>query len=460
VRLSRFTEIATLWVAPPGKLNLFAAQALMRILVTGAYGLIGSACLTRLRSEGHELIGLGRSIEIARRRFPYARWIQANFVQLPDPIVWQTLLEGIDAVVNCVGVLQNGLGDSVKRVQLDATLALFKACERAGVRRVIHISALGVADDGSTVFSQTKAAAEAHLQTMALDWVILRPALVMSHAAYGGTAMLRGLAAFPGFVPLACADAKVQVIGIDDVSETVARAIAPDAPARVVWDLAHPQVRTLASIVVAIRAWLGMTPRRVLKLPRLIGNVAATIGDAVGWFGWRSPLRSTSLAQLDAGVVGDPTLWMTATGITPASLEQILAARPGNVQDRWFARLYLLKPLAFLGLAAIIIAQGLWGLIIFWRLRDTPYGIWSARLFPIILPYLAYDFLAPICGVALLFRRTARIAILSIFVLTLLQLADHVIRPGQHFTGFAQALAFDTPMLLALLFTLAILDDR
>lgn len=432
----------------------------MRILVTGAYGLIGSACLTRLRSEGHELIGLGRSIEIAHRRFPYARWIQADFARLSDPLGWQTLLEGIDAVVNCVGVLQNGLGESVKRVQLDATVALFKACERAGVRRVIHISALGVADDGPTAFSQTKAAAEAHLQTMALDWVILRPALVMSHAVYGGTALLRGLAAFPGFVPLACAEAKVQVIGIDDISETLARALAPDAPTRVVWDLAHPQVHTLASIVVAIRAWLGIAPRRVLKLPKSIGDVAATIGDAIGWFGWRSPLRSTSLAQLDAGVVGDPTRWMAATETRPAGLEQILAAYPANVQDRWFARLYLLKPLAILGLAAIIIAQGLWALITLWRLRDIPYGIGSARLFPIIPPYLAYDFLAPICGVGLLFRRTARISILSIFGLTLLLLADHVIRPGQHFTGFSQALAFDIPMLLALLFSLAILDDR
>jgi uncharacterized protein YbjT (DUF2867 family) len=92
----------------------------MRVLVPGAYGLIGSACLARLRSEGHELIGLGRSIDQARWRFPYARWITADFAKLTDPAAWQAFLQGIDAVVNCVGVLQNGLGDSIKRVQLDA----------------------------------------------------------------------------------------------------------------------------------------------------------------------------------------------------------------------------------------------------------------------------------------------------------------------------------------------------
>lgn len=90
----------------------------MRVLVPGAYGLIGSACLARLRSEGHELIGLGRSIDQARWRFPYARWITADFAKLTDPAAWQAFLQGIDAVVNCVGVLQNGLGDSINQIRM------------------------------------------------------------------------------------------------------------------------------------------------------------------------------------------------------------------------------------------------------------------------------------------------------------------------------------------------------
>ena len=53
------------------------------------------------------------------------------------------MLQGIDAVVNCVGVLQDGARDDVRRVQVEATTALFAACERGGVRRVIHISAIG-----------------------------------------------------------------------------------------------------------------------------------------------------------------------------------------------------------------------------------------------------------------------------------------------------------------------------
>ena len=80
----------------------------MRVLVTGGYGLIGSACLARLRRDGHALVGAGRSIAEARRRFSYARWIEADFARLANAEAWRPLLDGIDAVVNCAGVLQDG----------------------------------------------------------------------------------------------------------------------------------------------------------------------------------------------------------------------------------------------------------------------------------------------------------------------------------------------------------------
>ena len=97
----------------------------MRVLVTGAYGLIGAACLARLHAAGHDVVAAGRSLRSARRRLPYAQWIAADFTKLASAEAWQPLLQGIEAVVNCVGVLQDGLRDDVRRVQLDGTKALF-----------------------------------------------------------------------------------------------------------------------------------------------------------------------------------------------------------------------------------------------------------------------------------------------------------------------------------------------
>src|ERR1700733_12990389 len=115
----------------------------MRVLVTGGYGLIGAACLARLRAEGHDLVGAGRSIDEARLRFPYARWIAADFHRLTTPESWREALAGVDAVVNCVGALQDGVRDDLQKIHVAAPAALFTACEQNNIRRVVHISAIG-----------------------------------------------------------------------------------------------------------------------------------------------------------------------------------------------------------------------------------------------------------------------------------------------------------------------------
>lgn len=429
----------------------------MRILVTGAYGLIGSACLARLHGAGHDLVAAGR-VAAARRRFPYARWITADFARLTKPELWLPILAGIDAVVNCVGVLQDGVRDNVQRVQFDGTVALFEACVQSGVRRVVHISAIGAEPDGPSVFARSKAAAEVRLKTLALDWVILRPGLVLAPAAHGGNALLRGLAAFPLCSPLIGADAAIQTVDINDVAETVAQALAPDAPAKVVWDVAHPQANTLADIVRAMRGWLGFPPRRVLPVPRAVAATAATLGDAARWLGWRSPLSSTALAQLKADVVGDPRDWMVATGIVPRSLEDFFAAHPAAVQDRWFARLYLLKPLAIAGLAVATLTTGIVHLVAY---SKTPHlaEIWSMQK-----SYVLFGLFegAVICavGVGLAVRRTARLSLVCLLFLAFMQDA-YVVRTAARI-GFFPFSLFEVGIviILAILFTLAILDER
>lgn len=432
----------------------------MRILVTGAYGLIGSACLARLHAAGHDLVAAGRAAA-PRRCFPYAHWVTADFARLTKPELWLPLLAGIDAVVNCVGVLQDGARDNVQRVQFDGTVALFEACVQAGVKRLVHISAIGAEPDGPSAFSRSKAAAEARLKTLALDWVIVRPGLVLAPAVHGGSALLRGLAAFPLCLPLVGADARIQIVDVDDVAESVTRAVVPDAPAKVVWDVAHPQVHTLADIVRAVRAWLGFRPRRVVRMSRGLAVVMAWLGDAAGWLGWRSPVTSTGLAQLEAGVVGDPRVWIAATAVAPRSLDASLAARPAGVQDRWFARLYLLKPLALLTLTAITIAAGLEELITFWIMRvglfDVPFRITAVT----VLPLLVHSVIAPVIGAGILVRATSRLALSALLLVTILGILDYALRPSHHLNiGLLHALAFQAPMLLAILFTLAILDER
>ena len=80
-----------------------------------------------------------------------------------------------------------------------ATSALFAACERADIKRVVHISAIGASTLGAdrVCAQQGRGGGRIFRGGPTLDWVILRPGLVLAPTVYGGTAMLRGVAGLP-----------------------------------------------------------------------------------------------------------------------------------------------------------------------------------------------------------------------------------------------------------------------
>jgi hypothetical protein len=94
----------------------------------------------------------------------------------------------------------------------------------------------------------------------------------------------------------------------------------------------------------------------------VVGGLVARIADALAWLEWRSPLRSATLGQLAAGVVGDADQAQRLLGFQPKTLADLLAEQPSSVQERWFARLYFVKPLMLASLALVWIASGLVGL--------------------------------------------------------------------------------------------------
>jgi len=330
----------------------------LRVLVLGAYGMVGGAVADRLAAEGHAVTALGRTIAAARRARPDFAWVARDIGALARPEDWAPLLAGIDVVVNCAGALQDGPRDDVAAVQSVAMRALFAACGPAGVARVVQVSAAGAAPDAPTPFMRTKAEADAALAGFPRDWVVLRPGLVIGPQAYGGTAMLRALAGWPGPVLLLHADARIQTIGIEDLAEAVLAAAEGRIPARRAYDLVEAGSHGLAGLVAALRAWLGRPPARVLPLPAAIAPVAGAVGDLAGRLGWRTPLRSTALAEIARGVRGDPGPWSAAGGPPIRPLAETLRRHPATVQERWFSRIWPLKPVLVCGLAAFWLATG------------------------------------------------------------------------------------------------------
>lgn len=427
----------------------------MRIVLVGASGLIGSAILARLGLEGHELTAIARRTRVGRQG---VSWLGLNLKQATSVDQWTPHLTGIDAVIYCAGVLQDSPTDSTSAVHAQAPAALFAACERAGVKRVIYFSAMGAEKESLSAFSATKRQGEEALEASSLDWVILRPSVVIGRQAYGGSALFRSLASLP-VVPRIENAGRLQVVQLDDVVETVVRLLPEGAPSRISLDLAGPEPLTFNEVVAQFRRWFGRAPAREIVLPPALLDFGYWMGDVAGWLGWRPPMRSTARREMVRGAVGDPTGWMKVTGIEPRSLEQALTAEPVSIQERWFAGLYLLKPLLIGVFAAFWIVTGLISLGPGFALGTTL--MLESGAGPLSGPAVIAGALADIAiGLGILFRRTSRLALYGAVAISVFYALAATILVPQLWADPLGPILKILPILMLNLVALATLEDR
>jgi uncharacterized protein YbjT (DUF2867 family) len=425
-----------------------------RVLLLGANGFIGSAVLARFGVERVDV----RAVARRRDRSPAANveWRALDLATLLEPKDWLPHLEGIETIVNCAGVLQ---GAESRAVHVDSMHALYAACVPAGVRRVVLVSAIGVERGAVSEFSAAKAAGEDALMATGLDWVILRPSVVVGRAAYGGTALLRGLAALP--VTLEFPDVgPLQVVQLDELVATIVALSRPGAAARIALDVVGPERLPFSVVVDTFRHWLRLPPAPRWRVPRFLAAVSYRLGDFARVLGWRSPVGSVARRELARGAVGDPTAWQIVVGAQPTPLAAALAREPASVQERRFARLYFLKPVVIAVLALFWIVTGLISLGPGWDqglryLRDAgaPERLAEAAAVAGALADI-------VVGLGLAFRRTARGALFAAIALSVFYLiAGTLVLPQLWLDALGPMLKI-WPILALSLVALAVVEDR
>lgn len=333
----------------------------MKVLVTGALGFIGRHIVAALRERGHAVVAAVR----AGRRNEVADGVETVDCDLErdiDPAIWLPRLTGVDAVVNAAGVLK-ATPERFEAIHAQAPLALARAAAELGLRRFVQVSALGDPRDGGFVASKQRG--DDALLGCGLPVTVLRPSLVYALAgSYGGSSLLRALAAAPLLLPVPGRGRQaVAPLHARDLAALVVAALE-SAPGEHAVDGIHiavgPEVLTLADYLRALRRWLGLPWAPLLPVPMPLLRLAGALGDRFG----DGPLGATMVRMVARGNAGsgDEHARLAADfGTAPRKLHEWLAREPAHTQDRWHARLYPLAPLLRWGLGLMCLLSAVAG---------------------------------------------------------------------------------------------------
>lgn len=290
-----------------------------KILLLGGTGFVG-------RHVCEQLVRSGLGVTVPTRRAVNARSIQmlpsvdVLEVDVHDEAPLRRLLPGHDAVVNLVGVLH---GDEKRfraaHVELPQTLA--RAMLASGVRRLVHISALGASATGSSLYQRSKAEGEVVLRASGLDVSLLRPSVIFGAGDNFFNLFARLQASLPVML-LPGADARLQPVWVGDVARAVARCLQDPATVGQTYELAGPTVYTLRELV-GIAGRLSGHERPLIALPRALGYLQALALQCLPG----EPLMSTdNFASLETDNVASGQLpGLAELGIAPEALEPTVA---------------------------------------------------------------------------------------------------------------------------------------
>jgi uncharacterized protein YbjT (DUF2867 family) len=428
------------------------------IAILGANGLIGHALAVDLRRRGFAVRGYARHLTSAQKAALAEAVIVASPIALPQDAM-AALLADADIVVNCIGVLQGAESEVVHHAFVARLAAVCAQSEKL----LIHLSVPGETQDDCTAFSRTKRAGEQAIAASGTPFIILRPGFVVAKAAYGGSALIRALAALPLELPRRESDAVFAATAMGDICDTVALTVVwwrkGERGWAKTWDVMEQAPGTVGEVVGLFRSHNG-GPRPLLRLPGWLLAPGIAAADAVALLGWRPSIRHTAIAEMRRGVTGDPHGWMAETGIVPLPAQVAVATTPATVQEKWFGRLYLLKALALTVLVAFWCVSGLIALTVSF---EAACAILLAHGFSSELARdvtIASSLLDIGVGLVIAVRRFSHFGLAVGIIVSLGYMAGSALIAPELWIEPLGALVKTFPAIVLMLFCLAVVDDR
>ncbi|KTC99416.1 SDR family oxidoreductase [Legionella erythra] len=329
----------------------------MKIMILGANGFLGGHVTKRLLDSDHEVICAARHPEDILDKFPNANVMACDFLEDTTPAIWLPRLHGVDVLINCVGIFYHVNKAVIWTLHYLTPKAIYTAAEKQQVKKIIHISALGI-EPYDTEYARSKLAAEEWLKTLTIPACVLRPSFIYGQGARGGMALMASLASLP-IVPLpGHGEQCLQPIHIDDLSEAVHHLVDKPLSRFEILAAVSSQEISIKSLLLTLRHWLRLKPTLFLPLPLWLLNSIAWFGN----FSSKSRINSAALQMLEKGNTAsrdEVQQFEHTSGIKPKSFAEGLQKTPSTPWDRLSAQFLVLTPLLRLSLALMWIVSAL-----------------------------------------------------------------------------------------------------
>lgn len=320
-----------------------------RVLILGGSGFVGRSLCEQLAAEprlaGARLVVPTRRRERAKHLFtlPTVDVVQADVNADAD---LARLLNGVDAVVNLIAILHGSQAD-FQHVHVNLPQRLVQACAKAGVRRLVHISALGVSDDPAQApshYLQSKSEGECALrlgEASGLQLTVLRPSVIFgAHDQFLN--LFAQLQAVAPVMPLAGAGARFQPVWVEDVATAIAHCLLDLQTAGKTIECAGPEEMSLADLVRLAGRASGHA-RAVIPLPMAVGRVQAAL---LGFLPGEPLMSGDNLDSMSVPNVASGTLpGLAFLGVTPSSAT-VVAPTYLSAKGGWAQRLDFFRTLA------------------------------------------------------------------------------------------------------------------
>ncbi len=234
-------------------------MTIKHICIIGGTGFVGRHIAHQLVERDYDVRVLTRNRERAKHLLvlPSAEVIQAN---VHDPTELARQFAGMDAVINLVGILHESRKHSFDNAHVQLTQKVLDACRAAGVKRVLHMSALAAAPDAPSAYLRSKAEAEKRVLAFQKagygDTTMFRPSVIFGQGDSFINLFAKLIRTLP-VVALACPNARFQPIHVEDVARAFVDSLNQASCFGRAYDLCGPRIYTLRELIELITALLG-----------------------------------------------------------------------------------------------------------------------------------------------------------------------------------------------------------